>query len=190
MAGIEKILDRITGDAEAYSKKITEEAESKAGDIISDAEDEARNYIKNVRAESKKNGEDLLERAKASSVNEKRNILLRAKSELIDEAYCKAVMQLRALPDEEYKKILKKQIEDAIKDSGEEKYEIFSCHSDKDAVCGIISDYPNVTYGGIKDIDGGFILKRGNIELNCTLGSMVYSIRNEVEEEVRKLLLS
>jgi len=188
MTGLDKIVDKIIGDAKEYAQNQKLEADAKAGDIIAEEEDRASEFKKRISKEAKADGEIILQRASSVSQMEKRDVLLGAKRELLDMAYAEAVKVLQNADKDTYIAFLKKQLESAISEMPDADYEIFSNEKDKDTICQLLTNYNNIKFAGTRAIDGGFILKRRGVELNCSLSSCVYSLRNESEDEIRKML--
>lgn len=188
MTGLDKIISKILSDADEYAAETIAEAQNAAGDRIADAEDAGKEYKSSVRAKAVNEAAAVKARAESSAVMTERNILLNAKSELIDAAFERAKKLLVSLPAERYSAFLAAMLDEAVADAPDAPCAIYSNARDGEAIKKLISGRPNITAAGEVKIDGGFILRRGDIETNCSVSAAVDSLRDSVEGEVYAVL--
>ncbi len=200
MSGVDRIIQRIR-----------EDARSAADGNLEKAREEARGIIKEAEAEALKKRKDMLTRAEAEAEAAKERLIkaarldarkkeLEVKQEIINEAFSRALQKLMNLPEREYLGFLAGMAADLARTGSEEiilgkrdrerldteelTAEINRRLSEK-GVKG------NVTLSGQEaDIAGGFILRRGNVEINCSLETLVKTRRGELEAEVIGILFS
>ena len=210
----EKITSRIISVAQSEANEIIAGAEKEAAAITEQYKKKAAAITKEAEAELFAEAENVRYRIKASTEKLSRNIMLDAKSERLDEAFEKARQKLISLPNADYERMLsimlvstvKKQIEiekRAIEQDGEEAeiceaYEVLLSKSDQSRVsASLIKDAETLAKKEGKklsissdaaSIDGGFVLRAGNIEINCSIGLIISQMRNDLEGEVYRIL--
>ena len=188
MTGLNKITERIVGDAEKYANDLLDDAKLRADDIITEAECEGVKIV----AESVKSGnaesEKIISRAKSSSVLTERNILLKAKTELIDEAFAKAEEKIAALPYERYKKFIEGCFCEAMADLNSESYKIIPSECDRKLIEEIIAGRDNVTICEGKKPETGFTLFGGDISICCSISAVLAQMRSSLNDKVCAIL--
>lgn len=189
MNGIQKIIDKILADARSYAERITTEAEKNAGDIIADAEAEAMKMKKNSRLNTEKEAENMIGRVRSSINLAERNRLLHEKSILIDRAFEMAKANIINLDQDAYCAFLSSLMSKAV-DAPNEKYTIMVNQRDRESIKRVISDSAfDITLSpSDADIEGGLILKRGDIETNCSLEILIAGLRETLESEIFRVL--
>ena len=194
--------------AEKIQAKILEEARALAEANVKRAEEEAANMIKTAREEAEAKRKQIIEKAELEAAEVKKRIIsiaelearkqkLQAKQEVVDEAFDLALKKFNSLPDNEYQSILIKMISFCVK-TGEE--EILLSARDKQRLSpGFIDELNKILHQkGIsanlkisdetRDINCGFILKSGDIELNNSFEAIIRMHRDDIEPEVIKTL--
>lgn len=198
--------DSIIAKAKNESAAITEEYKKKAAEIAANAESEAEADIESIRS-----------RAVASAEKIRRNVLLDAKNAKIDEAFEKARLKLIGLSDEDYEKMLSIMLVSTVKSQlaseklsleqdvdGEitvcEEYSVILSNADKNRVSpAMIKPAAEIALASGKrltlsdeaaNIDGGFILICGDIEINCSIGLILSQLRNTLESDVYRILFN
>lgn len=194
---LEKIIEKITQDSGAQVEEIIEQAKKQAAVIITKARDEANDQVKNRLNQAKREAESLIQREKAIAQLELRKKALAAKQALINEVYKKVAEKTIAQPDKEYVLFIKKQLILAV-ETGTEKV-IFSVQEagrinpkliqetnqelKKNGKTGALTAGPPS-----KQLEQGFILKQGSVELNYSLAAILTRLREETEARVAEML--
>ena len=215
MNGIEKITEKIIGGAKEYESEVLSKANADAQKKIT----ECQFKCDWIEADADRKIAALTEQYEArlaSSVEyEDRNILLTKKSELIDSVFAEAKKRLASLPKKDYYDLLSDLLEEVIEqlhtdilanafNDGDEyetstSLELFLNAQDtaeygkKLVTKGkkFAGELFNVTLAKLPaDIPGGFILRRGAIEINCNTDLLVEQIRSSLESEVSEILFS
>lgn len=194
---LEKIIERIQRDAKAETDKILSQASATADKIINDAHREADAIRTREIENAKKEAEQRKQRIISSANLEMRKNILSEKQKAIDSAFNTALNMLRDMRDEEYKKIIKDMIIKNVQTGDEE---IILSKRDKERLGKRLVDEINeqlskdMKRGNLKladevrDMSGGFILRRGEIELNSSFDSLFKALREDLEAEVSKIL--
>ena len=110
MKGIEKITEKILAEAKAAESAAMAEANNRAKAIEAEGEREAEEIRERIAERAEREGESIISRAKSTASLSRRNADLSARGELIDEAFAQAYAQVRALPDAEYRQLLRKHL--------------------------------------------------------------------------------
>ena len=199
MNGIEKITARLIRDAQTEIDAINAETEAQCKEILGEYEAKAAE----VYAQHKAKGESACaarsERMAATADMEQRKATLAFKQEMVGEAFAKAVEAIVGLPKEEYTQFLAEMAAEAAV-SGEEEM-IFS-EADKASVGAEVVKRANSTLklkgkkGAVilaeetAAIRGGFIMRGGNIEMNCAVETLVQMHRSSLSSQVAEILFS
>jgi V/A-type H+-transporting ATPase subunit E len=194
---LEKILERIQQDAQSEVDKIKGRASASADEILKKAQAEAESLKSEALEDAKNEAKQRKERIEATARLDLRKALLAEKQNAIDAAFQAAVDALVSMEDAEYKKIIKNMILPNVQ-TGEE--EIILSERDKARLGDDFAQEINrqLAEDGKKgnltiakdtySMVGGFVLRRGQIELNSSFESLLRSSRDELESEVSKIL--
>ena len=195
MTGTEKILRHIAAQAEEESGKILAAARDEIGKIEARSAAETENIRKNGEAKAEALMADARSRSEAALAMKKRRELLAVKGRLIREAVDKAYSRLTDLPDGEYFAFLNGMLKDHIRPGDGvlllNRRDLARLPEDfaagakamAEAKGGslALSDEP-------ADIDGGFILRYGGIEENCSLKAVFAERADDLKDAVREVL--
>ncbi len=199
MSGIDKLQDRILQDAKDQAEKSIIDAKKQADDIISSAESDALKTKEAALEKAKLKSNDLKERLIAMAELESRKKKLAAKQEVIDKAFRDAMDKMLNLPVEEYKNILVDMIAASISNGDEQ---IILSKRDLERYGLSLADTVNLKLAekGIKAgltvsdqcgiFKGGFVLRRGKVELNNSFETAFKMMHSKLEEEVVKILFA
>lgn len=192
MSGLEKILSQIEYESDERCRSIIEDAKKKADRIIGNARDEAEAILKSGEEETAKKVERINQGAVSSAELGKSKLLLRAKLEIIDEILEKSLDKIKKLPEDEYFDIIKTLILANAK-SGEGT--LCLCEKDigrlPEGFIASINKAPGdkeIILGDATDIDSGFILRYGDIDVNCSFDAIVQEKRDELRDALNSLL--
>ena len=181
MKGTEKIIAHIQADAKAQADAILKEADEKCAGIRADYEKQAKEaYAERIRAGVKAN-QDRLDSMDRLAKMEGRKTILALKQEMVAESFDLAVDKLVKLPEK-------------ASVTGDE--EIVLNVRDRKAIGTKVVEAANKALSGGKltlsektgDFKGGLILRRGNIEANCTAELLVDLCRDEMAAELAGVL--
>ena len=195
MKGTEKIIAHIMADAQAKADAIISEAAKQCEAITAAYEQKAKEaYGEKIRA-GVKLCQDRMDGTERINQMEKRKAVLALKQEMVSESFIKAREQLVALPDERYIELLAKLASQAAV-TGEE--EIVLNARDREKVGAAVVEAANARLEGgrltlsesVGDFAGGLILRRGNIEANCTAELLVELCRGDMSAQIADVLFS
>ena len=195
MKGTEKIIAHIQADAKAQADAILAQAEQQCAEIKADFDKQAADrYSERIRSGVKACQDEVDSRVRIDQM-EARKGTLAVKQEMVALAFDKALEQLCNLPEEQYVAFLAAL---AAKASVSRDEEIILNARDRAAVGEKVVSAANTRLGGGKltlaketrDFAGGLILRRGNVEANCTAELLVELQRGELSAEIAGLLFA
>ena len=195
---LENILKRIEGDAKAEADKLKSRASASADEIVKKAQAEAKALKEQMLEDARGKAEQRKERLISTAHLDFRKALLAEKQSAIDAAFKEALENLLNMEDEEYRKVIKDMILPNVRTGdeeiilsdrdkarlGENFLEEINNQLTKNGGKGNLTISQD-TYGML----GGFVLRRGKIELNSSFESLFKSSRDDLESEVSKILL-
>jgi V/A-type H+-transporting ATPase subunit E len=199
MNGIEKITARIAADANAEISAIQEEAAARGAEIRAEYEKKAQEeYWALVRAGVKDTEQRVQRLARTASLEAKKSVLA-MKQEIVSKAFDFAREKITELPEPAYVDFLAAQASQASR-SGQE--EIRLNKADRARVGAKVVKaanellqkrriQPALTLGeSVSGISGGLILKQGDIEVNCTIDTLLELSRAELAAQVAEVLFA
>ena len=194
MDGIEKIIDRISGDAQREVDDVLAQARAEAEKITAQYQAQAQAEADDILARGQKAAVERGERLASVAQLECRKDVLRAKQEVIEEAFQLAMDKLTQLPQEAYVSLLADLAVEASS-KGTEKL-IFSV-ADRARVGKAVVMAANEKLGDkgqltlaqeTRPMQGGFILSDGAVEVNCTFETLVRLQRGTLSTQVAGVL--
>lgn len=197
MNGIEKITARIAAEAGAEAEAILAEARAQAAEIGAEFEKKAQEEYQSCLRRGTVETEQRAQRMGNTARLESKKEILALKQELIAAAYDKAKEKILNLPETEYVAFLAAQAGKAAV-SGDE--EIALNEADRAKVGTQVVEAANalVKERGLEPkltladkpaaISGGLLLRKGAVEVNCALDSLVELSRNSLDAEIAAVL--
>ncbi len=195
MKGTEKIIAHIQADAKAQVDAILAQAELQCAEIKTGFDKQAAAcYSDRIRAGVKACQDEVDSRVRIDQM-EARKGTLAVKQEMVSLAFDKALEALCGLPAEQYVAFLAGL---AAKASVTGDEEILLNARDRAAVGDKVVAAANAKLGGGKlrladqtgDFAGGLILRRGNVEANCTAELLVDLARGDLSAEIAGILFA
>ncbi|HHX18515.1 MAG TPA: hypothetical protein GX727_06610 [Clostridium sp.] len=193
MSGINKIKERILEEARLQAKETVKRAEEEASEIINNAKKDAEAKKKQILEKVNLEAVEVKKRLKAVAELEARKQRLQAKQEVVEEAFMHTIKKLNSMPNDEYVSIITNLI---INSSLSGVGEIILSDEDKKRMPSDFEERVNKNLSSrentgkltlskeTRDINGGFILKLGDIEINNSFDAIIRMKRNEIETDV------
>ena len=218
MTGIEKVTGKIIADAKADAEAILDKAEETCAAVRAEYEARTKTEQDKLEDHANRECEALITRAKSSAAMAKRNVVLESRAALMAEAYATAEKEIKGLPTEEYVDLLVKMLKGALlrqleseresmelygEDIKPEKYEVLLNRNDREMFGERLMETIKRTQVGkismsVLDrvvlaprdarIDGGLVLRCGDVEANCSIGMMMTQVRRATEAKVSQTL--
>jgi len=187
-----RLLDSIVAAGKEKAEAIIAEAESKAAATAEAAEKEAAANAEEIRSSTENKAKALRKAAESSAALIARNAVLRTKREEIDKTLQGIAAYIDGLPDDRYFALLYKmaqgvdESEGVLFLNGRDLARRPADFLDKMKEAGISATLSSEA----ADIDGGFLLQCGNIEINCSVSAVLEDKRNELEDYINQLLFA
>ena len=218
MKGIDKITGRILADAKERARMTLEEAQSDCRNAAAEYAARAAAIREEIAERAMEEGEHIIARARSAAAMTRRNILLAAKSELLDQTFEAAKKQICDTDYGKYRELLVALLSCALLEQAKEEqksleygdevaefdtFEVLFNETDR-ARFGesVIEGARRVTERRIgaeraaklrlshecADIDGGLILRYGEVETNCSITVLLQEMRRELESRISAIL--
>ena len=193
MKGIENITGRILREADAEVAEIQRRTRNQAEDIAVSYDALCKSAREEALAAAREKAAELAGRADGTAALEHRKALLQEKQDLIDRAFQTAGEKLRALPADRQVELLAR-LAASTAQGGEA---LVLCQADRDAFGPDLVAAANALLGTkapltlspeTRPMLGGFVLKAGPVEQNCSYEVLLRARREEMALEVSKLL--
>lgn len=196
MDGITKITERIMAEANAACAEISEKSAQRCEAIRSEygtkAEDAYAELVSKGRTEIDIAAQRYVRNAQINS----RKDILALKQDMIDSVFAAAKEKICSMPAKEYTAWLVSLVTEAAC-SGDEELILDARDSAKGAEIVEKANAALAAKGGkaqlrlsdtVRDITGGIILRKGNIETNCTLDAILEQARKDLASAVAEQL--
>lgn len=175
MTGLDKIVEKILAEAQKNCDEILKDASIEVKKIISDAREKAKSESDRIILETEKTAARRQAVSKSTAESITRNRYLEIRNAILNDIISAAYLEIEKFSDEEYFSMLKKLcIKNVL--SGEcemllNGYDIGRLPDDFEmSINSEIYERGAVHISTVPaDIENGFILNYGDIEINCTL---------------------
>lgn len=195
MTGLEKILSTIEQDSNDRCREITEQAQKQAQEIIDTASAKAQEDIANAKASVDKKVAEHDGAIEASVSMTKNRIILEGKLDIISSTLERALEVIKALPKKEYFEILKGLILKNVR-KGDGVLRLSKEDTEKlpsnfiDSINNALKRGYKISLGQSADIDSGFILVYGDIDINCSFDAVASAKREELRDTLNEMLFN
>ncbi|WP_291574862.1 V-type ATP synthase subunit E [Clostridium sp. UBA4548] len=197
MSNLENLTSKIIEDAELKAENVIKEAKGKEIEIISKRVEAAKKAAATMTENANIEAKSMIDRALSKAELEVRNRKLFAKQQVMDKVFEEAEKRLSKINLETFQEFVKTSIL-ALDIDGDEK--IIMSLDDKAKLPQDFLEKLNkalVSAGKkgnmefsdeTRNLNGGYILAKGGIEINNSFKSMISSLRDELEYGVNKIL--
>lgn len=191
MTSSEKILAGIAEESKTQADKINSDAEKQAADIIAAAREEAESEAEKIKAEAEKKAELIINSGKSSAELLKRDTALKCRRGLIEKALITVADTVNAYSDKDYFDFLLTLIKkEKLNGKGEVYLSVKDKARDIAAFKSELSALDLTLSDTFADINGGFILKYGDIQINGELSALIHEKRDVLTDELNKALFN
>lgn len=187
MMSLADIKSKIEADAMNEAEEILGQFRAQADGILSEAKQESEKIDQKLQERIHYEENEVRKRKAIVADLEVRKLILGARRELIDLTFSKALDVLSSMPKKKYVAFMTKLLE-SPEVSGDE--EIFLCRGEK-LLDGEWLDEVNVRRKSNLILSqeripgtGGFVLRKGRIDINCTWDVLLGWIKKDLEAEV------
>jgi V/A-type H+/Na+-transporting ATPase subunit E len=199
MSNLEYLTSKILEDGNNKAQSILEEAAEEESKILNKSRNEAEKKRKEILDRVMEEGKLKKDRIISNAELEVRNNKLSAKQEVIGRVFNKAVEELRNLSKDQYLSFIRNTIlsapihgDEVMVISPEDRQSISeSFVNEMNMSLKLQGKKGEITLSKEdRSLNGGFMLIRSGIEINYTFNAIVASIREDLENEVAKILFS
>lgn len=220
MTGLNKITEKIISEANDRARVIIEQARKRCIEISNEYAERAETRKTVIREEAEKEANAIIAQSKSSVTTEKKNALLKAKRALVDETFEAARAEIDGLSEEKKREMIASlaagalfEIIDTQNENLErygeapdcEEYELVLNKRDLDscgeAVYEMLCLRVEKKYGADKrdkvylskkaaNIDGGAIIRCGDLENNASFSKLFATLRDRLEYEIASYLFA
>ena len=191
MTSSEKILAGIAEESKAQADKINSDAEKQAAEITAAAREEAESEAEKIKAEAEKKAELIISSGKSSAELLKRDTALNCRREFIEKALITVADTVNAYGDKDYFDFLLTLIKkEKLNGKGEVYLSVKDKARDIAAFKSELSALDLTLSDTFADINGGFILKYGDIQINGELSALIHEKRDVLTDELNKALFN
>ncbi len=191
MKGTEKIIAHIEADAKAREKEILEAAEQKCAEIKASYEEKASELYAGKIREGVQACQDEEDGALRIASMEARKNLLAKKQEMVSRSFDLAEDRLVSLPAGDYVAFLSKLVKQAAPDG---EGTLILNEKDRGSIGEQLLKAVNAEGGRLtlaeetRDMAGGFVLRSGAVETNCSVELLLDLCKNELTHQLAELL--
>lgn len=220
MTGLDKIIDRILGDAKERAREILETAQADCRKMAEDFAARADRIREELALGAEEKGEAIVARARATTAKNRRDLLLKTKNALVDEAFEAAKREVVDTDFGKYRELLTALLTSALIEEAKnaeqtlafgdevtefDTFEVVMNEKDRAAYGEeVVEAAKRAAYRRIgaeraekvrlssrtAPIDGGLILCYGSIEVNCSLSMLMAEMRKALEAKVAAILFA
>ncbi|MCQ2487297.1 MAG: hypothetical protein MJ129_05160 [Clostridia bacterium] len=196
MTGLDKIVERIAKDSAANCDEIIAQAQKEAATIKEAAEKTVNDNMAAVIEKTSKDCKVILDTAESGSELEGKKEILKAQVEIINETIDAAAKKLADMPENEYFEAIYALVKKYARGT---EGEMLLSQKDLGRLPGDFAQKINEGLpagASIKvsdkaaDILQGFILVYGGIEINCTFNALIEDARDDIKDELYKIIFA
>jgi V/A-type H+-transporting ATPase subunit E len=187
---MEKVAKKILDDAEKEREQTVRDGEAAVADIRKRHQEEFQKLTKGIEAEVREALETEKKRILGMTKLSVRNELLITRRQILDSLFDDALESLVSKPEDEYLGLVSKLLSlTEVKDG-----ELVLGHKEERIGQQFLSKVNSelsanfVLSSDQRDIRGGFILSRGQIEIDCSFNAILNVGRERIELELAKLV--
>lgn len=194
MSGLENIIKTIRDDAAAEANAVLDRARADAARFVAEARAATDSECEQIKEEGRQRAERIHARAKADAAMERRRVLLEKKQALLERTVLSAREAVKALPPDQYFAFLTRL---ATKNAEQGHGLMLLSKQDLNRLPdGFHVALNRALPGGATidistsaaPIDGGFILRYGEIEQNCSLDAIFDGNRERILDAAQAAL--
>ena len=196
MTGLEKIINEILDEAAREADAVVDKAKAEADTLTEKARTEAKAEGEKIAATAQQTVAELESSRTSSIALQRRQRTLQMKQELLDETLELARQELCKLPEEQYFALLAKQAaqyaetgEGKMLLNAEDKARLPAAFAGQLAAA--LPEGCSIAIAGETcPIDGGFVLKYGDVEQNCSFSALFDAKREDFTDMIRDTLFA
>jgi len=195
MSGLDKMKARILEEAQNTAREIIDKAKTDADTAVQAARESTEAEAVKILERARRDAADYGMRVDSSMDMQRKQAVLAAKQEMIREVLREAYEEILGLEAERYFGLMEKLLREyVLPEEGEICFNSRDLERMPEGFSGRIRTIAAEAGGSLTlsetplDTDGGFLLVYGGIEENCTLKAVFSSRREELSDQVNRML--
>lgn len=189
MSALDNMLSRLEAECAEQCEAIIKEAQAKANESTAEAKAAAERLVAEETEKARGQAQKIVSQAKSTAQVNAGNAILSAKTGLLGTVLEKSLKKLHTLDDMSYFAVLEKLAEKNILDGNGIMY--LNKRDFERKPSDFMEKYPSVTLEvSDKMSDDGFILKYGDIEINCTFPALLDCFKDTLKDVAGQLLFN
>ena len=177
MGNGQNLIDKILSDAKAQADEVRAQAQKEADEILSAAQNKADKEKAKADEAAKAEAEKAAAKEISSADMKAKKMILQQKQDCLEEILKEAEKTLCSLKGEEYEKVILSMLKNADTD---DKSEIIFSSDDRQTFSLKAKEMGLKVSEETRDIDGGFVVKNGDIEYNYSFKSIISVEREDI----------
>lgn len=189
----EQVIEKILSEARQKAEALLEEARQQAARLRAEQQEQLNAYEAQSQQAARAAAQDRLDRILAGARMEVRKQVLAAKVKTLDELFAKARQAIHTMGDEDYRRLMERLLVEAVQ-SGDEEVVVGRSETRLNAdfvkqVNHRLGDRGRLRLSDDRaDIEGGFLLRRGKVQVNASTAVLIDQLREAMEPQlVREL---
>ncbi len=187
MGNGQNIIDKIIADAKMEAEKIEAAAKAEAEKTVASAISKAEKESLRLENIGKDEAEKTAAKEISSAQMKAKQMILAAKQGCIEKTIEEARNELKDLTDAEYKVVILNMI---VAAKAEKESEIILSKEDKEAFGKDIEKLGYTVSEETRPVEGGFIIKQGDIEYNYSFESIISVEKEEIDQAAANILFA
>lgn len=179
------IIDRIMQEADKEIQVILGQGKKEADAILKAAQEKARKEKEAYRRRAEEEARKAHAKEVSGAEMEAKKSLLQEKQTILSEVISEAKTRLEQLPDAEYAKVIGGMLDRLDPAEGKE---IIVSARDHARLADVIAEKGLLLSDETREIDGGFIVKNGDIEYNYSFEAIIMVEKEEIQQTAAKIL--
>ncbi|MCL5981466.1 MAG: V-type ATP synthase subunit E family protein [Firmicutes bacterium] len=197
MSGAEKLKEKIVSEASKLAEQVVAEAKLRAEEIVAGARMQAEEKHQRILRQAHLQAEENRRRIRTIAELDARKEVLAAKVRTIENVFQQALTRLQALETAEFRAFILMMLVAAAEKGNEEI--IVSARDRVRFTADLLADVNEalekqgkqgklVLSAQVREIQGGVILRSGEVEIDCSFDSILRMQRDQLEPEVAAVL--
>lgn len=197
--GLMRLQRRILDDAEKEASRIKDAAQAKAEEILKEASAKAEVRYSEIMSAAQKERETRKQRLITLARLDGRRMLLAAKDQALQDVFAEAMNAMVSSYRQRYRDFLRELL--AATATYDVQEVIFNERDRSELASGLVSEVQDLlkrqgrnvridVSQETRPIRGGFLLRSGNIEINCSIEAIFQNKRDELIPEVAGVLFA
>ena len=179
------IIDKIISDAEKVASVTISQAQKEVDAMLKAAQDKAHRQLDQMDRDAHSEADRVKSKEISAAEMQAKKKILETKQEILAEVIAEAEKRLVSMEDAEYAKVIGGMLGRLDKSLGTE---VIVSKKDAARLAGVVQENGFVLSEKTADIEGGFIVKNGDIEYNYSFESIITVEKEAIRQAAAEIL--